>query len=248
MDKKRIGALTKALLENLIYLPYALMWIISFLSTTTLVYDITDIQRDVIRAIVFVFFVLLITLRSKWTASEIVCAVLLTGTLYISFRFNGWTDLNLSYDTEFLLLIIASKALDTKKAVRVYIYVTAALMCMVMFKAFSGEISNLIYYQAGHGNVARMSMGICYPTDFAAHMFFLAAAYLWVRNPKQISNKKELVGSILDIVTVGLMMVMSYVFCNARFSSICMILLIILYSLRIVSLKYKINFDLLFLL
>ena len=60
MDKKRIGALTKALLENLIYLPYALMWIISFLSTTTLVYDITDIQRDVIRAIVFVFFVLLI--------------------------------------------------------------------------------------------------------------------------------------------------------------------------------------------
>lgn len=125
-----------------------------------------------------------------------------------------------------LLLIIGSKGISFQKIIKVYLLVTVPLLLITMGAALSGVTENLIYYQ--ENRAARISFGICYPTDFSAHVLYSILGYGYLRKEK--IRLIEIAGIVLTGIGI-------YIFCGARVNSMCLLLTagIFLYQ----KIKYK---------
>lgn len=80
-----------------------------------------------------------------------------------------------------LLLIIGAKGVDFKKICFVYLCVAVSVQAVALYLVNGGFVSDYIY-STERG--VRHSLGICYPTDFAAHMLFICIAYVCFRKNK----------------------------------------------------------------
>lgn len=80
------------------------------------------------------------------------------------------------YDTAFLIL--GAYNVDYKKVLYAYLIVNIPLTIITIFASQMGLVTNLIYNQNGR---IRESFGFIYPTDFAAHIFFIFVAWVLVR-------------------------------------------------------------------
>lgn len=76
------------------------------------------------------------------------------------------------------LFILGSRNINFKLIVHIYFWVALFTLLTMILASVLGIIVNLKYIRNG---ALRQSLGINYPTDFAAHIFFLVLAYYYLR-------------------------------------------------------------------
>lgn len=93
------------------------------------------------------------------------------------------------------LLIVGAYKINYKKILKVYLGVSVPIIIWTMIAARLELVTNLIYNQEGR---VRESFGFVYPTDFAAHVFFVVVAWVLLRQVK--CSLFELGGMIILVV------------------------------------------------
>lgn len=168
---------------------------------------------------ILLFVLLKLIFSKRYSRTEQILSVMLIAIFSISGVVSGYLEI-----VQFILLIIGAKGVDFEKILMSY-SVVAALMLIVAFIASQlGIIDNLIYEDARRGN--RYSFGCIYPTDFAAHVFYLIAAII------AMFYKKAKIWWSFIIIGIAMLI---YKFCYAYTSTLTLLLIgigLLLYCIK----------------
>ncbi|MCF0228849.1 MAG: hypothetical protein HUJ76_04040 [Parasporobacterium sp.] len=211
---------------EVIYLVYmCIVVLIAYKDTTMWTYRlVTDQFFTVLRYFGIALVLFKIILSDKgWNVKKAAAALIVFAVFIISWKYVGRY-----YVVELAILIIGAHGIDFRKIVKVFFAVSAAATAVTIILAASGVIENLIYTRGSH---IRISFGSVYPTDFTAHLFFLTACYLWLR---------ELRITYIEIIIIAAEAVFCQVFCQARNNAVCIgILAICVLIFKLVDRKKK---------
>lgn len=134
-------------------------------------------------------------------------------------------------------LIVAAKDVEFDKILKVYLTLGITIMLAAFVASQMGVIENLQYYVLREEVViVRNSFGSIYPTDFAAHVFYLAIAGIC------LSENKVTWGKIINFVVLAVIVLDK---CGARTSAICMILMAVM-LVKVKCLKDRLKTDTLY--
>ncbi len=116
----------------------------------------------------------------------------------------------------FCVILLGCKDVEFNKIIKVYSIATLAVLLAAFVASRLDIIVDLVYIR--DYVIERNSFGTIYPTDFAAHIFFLlCAAYYLI---KESIQKVHLLAGIIISALV-------YIYCDTRLDSITMVLLVI---------------------
>ena len=146
-----------------------------------------------------------------YTEKELCFAAGLLGDAVVVMIFSGYKEV-----FYFAVILLGAKNVPFIKILKVYLLVTAAVLLSAFIASRLGIIEDLVYerWLAGERN----SFGTIYPTDFAAHIFFLLCAGYYVIR-KKLRTPHILLGGIV-CATV-------YYYCLTRLDCISMALLLL---------------------
>lgn len=131
-------------------------------------------------------------------------------------------------------LIVAAKDVEFDKILKVYLTLGITIMLAAFVASQCGWIENLQYTVWREQQVVyRESFGSVYPTDFAAHIFYLAIAGICM------SENRITWGKIVNFVVLGIIVLDK---CGARTSAVCLLLIAVL-LIAVKYLKGKIKID-----
>lgn len=122
-------------------------------------------------------------------------------------------------------LILGAHGINYKKIIKVYLLINIPLSIYTVFASQMGWVTNLIYDWGGRDRL-RESFGFVYPTDFAAHIFFMIVAWVMLR---------QLKCTLLEIGTMLLLVIFLYIKCDTRNSEITITFI----AIYVLALKYK---------
>ena len=129
---------------------------------------------------------------------------------------------------DYAICCVFALNVDFSKIVKVYVVETILLTMITVIAAMTGRIENFIYYRRATGDI-RMSMGFIYPTNCAAHIFFIMVGIAFLYYEK--FNWKHVLGYCLTAFAV-------YSTTNARGPAAMIIILsLVVYFYRFFSLK-----------
>jgi len=128
-----------------------------------------------------------------------------------------------------LLLIMAARDVDFRTIVKCYLWIVGGIMFVAFVASEIGIIQN-ITYATSEG--FRQALGVVYTTDFAAHIFYLCCAYLYVR-----ARSFRLIDYLPVFAALGII----YVFTRTMTDVIALSALIILFTLYIYRRKLQKN-------
>ena len=118
------------------------------------------------------------------------------------------------------LLVVAAQGIEFRKILKIYLAIVGSIVGFAFICSISGIIENLRYWQADE-MYYRNSFGIVYCTDFAAHIFFLALAYYYLRG-KNLKWFEHLI----TLGITGFVLATSH----GKLDSICMVLMVIIFA------------------
>ena len=161
---------------EVLYLAFlALITFAGFLNTTMFPYRFSKRTMLVISIclliLICVFFVLR---RIPWKDGKFLCAAAVCLAMALS-----WKQTGHGFLLELGLLILGAYGISFRHILKTYLGVSLPFLAVTVISALTGRIENLVYYR---GDQIRIAFGIHYPTDFAAHIFFLICCWVWLRN------------------------------------------------------------------
>ncbi|MCD2255856.1 O-antigen ligase family protein [Agrilactobacillus fermenti] len=205
-------ALDLKIRNNLFFIPFILYFIYNFLQTTTFVdsMPVLDTQLLVLfgfcvgaKAIIF----------DHYTKQSAIFAILFFVVSVIVFFASHYAL------TIFICLgIIGARQIDFHKILKWILITSAALMIIAFLASMFGLIPDLTYSRTGANGKLLHSFGIIYRTDFAAHLFYLAAGYTYYKK-----GKLKVYDYLAFIIATGVI----YYFTDTRTDAALMVLLII---------------------
>jgi|GEM_PF-1521828 len=191
---------------------YVLLLCRNFMMTTTLRVawpeDLTAALRSV--AIVTAFARLMLGERPGRVKALYAVALL---AVFITAWFNN------RYEDLLDLAVLMAGMLDVpaRKIVKVYFATVSTLLFATVAMSLTGVIVNLVYTQ---DDVTRYSLGICYPTDFAANFFYLGLAWIFLREDRITYPELLLIGA----TGVGVMLL-----AHARLTTVCQLMAMVVF-------------------
>ena len=132
---------------------------------------------------------------------------------------------------ELILFTIAFVDIDYNKVIKIF-FITILLSIFIVILGSQVDIMNNLIYTS-NSRPSRISFGIHYPTNFASYIIFLCLTWSFIR--------KENIRYI-ELCLMYLLSYAIYYFCEARTSTICLIMLtslLISYKLVKIYLKTK---------
>ena len=207
----RADSRADAVFETVYLILLGLMTLMAFRYTTMIPYDRLDWDYNTIRQlrlVLAVFVGLKLAYERSWGPWELVLAAVLCASLIRS-----WQRVERLYVFELALLIAGAHGVDYRKILRVWCAVTAAALVGTVALALTGSIENLTYERDGH---VRMALGSIYPTDFAAHVFFTAAGFAFLRGRR---------ATYIEVAAYAVLAAAVLLVCDARNSAVCLGLL-----------------------
>lgn len=139
-------------------------------------------------------------------------------TIFIAFLFANALLVKMiagySEPMEWTIFLVGAKDVSFERIAKSYFVISFSILLYAFAASMLDVIDNLQYEQ---GRGIRNSFGIIYPTDFAAHVFFLMLVYFYL--------KKDRV-KIHNYMFCLLITILVYQFCKTRLDCICMAMLI----------------------
>lgn len=117
------------------------------------------------------------------------------------------------------LLIWGARDIDFRKILKVHGTLVFLIVLTAFISSLIGIIPNLQYGVDGH---VRNSFGICYPTNFAAYVFFLMAIFFYLMKDRMKW------WMYLSGIAVGFVV---FKYCHTRLDCGCMVILSVLYMI-----------------
>lgn len=148
---------------------------------------------------IMVYTLAMLCFNNKYTKKELICA----GVVLAAFVIAAVAGDN-SFLFEVGFLIVGAKNIHFDRILKVFFGVSLVILAAAMICSQVGMIENLVYPSVRGG--VRQCFGTIYPTDFAAHVFYMAMAALCMNNRRI---------HIADIVIVGALGVFVYKACSA---------------------------------
>ncbi len=155
---------------------YALVLFNAFVRTTAFTLYYPKYVSIVIRLVGYSFLIMSVIPKMNKKVSIrclLVAAVFLMLSLF-SYIFSGY-----SVSLDYAICCTFAIGIDFEEITRLYVWESVILTGVTIVSALLGGIINYIYYRSGTSAV-RMSMGFVYPTDFAAHVFFVMAGIIFL--------------------------------------------------------------------
>lgn len=118
-----------------------------------------------------------------------------------------------------ILVIIGSKEIPFRKLLKIYLAINGAIVLLAFCSAFLGVIENLQYGQGERG--IRNSFGIVFPTDFAAHIFFMTLVFFYLMGERLRWYHHMLTLAVAAVV---------FHFCNTRLDCTCLVLTVFIFG------------------
>ena len=122
-----------------------------------------------------------------------------------------------------IVMIIAAKDVDFDKILSVWLVITVSIMLLAFIASQLGIIKNLQYVSIDFftkKKVIRNSFGIVYPTDCAAHIFFIILSFFYLRRYR-LKWYDYVVG-----IVAGLLV---YYYCRARLDALSILLAVFIF-------------------
>lgn len=144
--------------------------------------------------------------------------VILSVCIAVTFSIPAVFTTSYSYLFGIAFLIIGAKDVDFDEILRVYICITAIIVLAALVSSQIGLIENLQFVDENRG--VRNSLGAIYPTDFGAHIFYLCVAWICYRRRKI---------KLIELIIMLVMTAVTYHFCATKTSTLCTILIVLIY-------------------
>ena len=162
--------------------------------------------------ILYISGVLIVTFKTicdqTWKKWEIIFALIwITTIICISLTYGEPTFVDLT------LLMIGAHGTDYRKIVKIHLCISFAFIIILFILSNNGIIQNLISLRNGKD---RISFGCGYPTNFAAHLFFMCCEYVWLRDKKI---------SWIELIIILRLGFFCYHYCDSRASFVCFLAL-----------------------
>lgn len=162
---------------NLLFLiAYVPLLVVSSLFTSMYNQIIPNIYMNLIIIISIVILLFKVLVVDKNTPVEYFIFLGLGIVLLISALDSGNKQLLV-----FLMVCLMAKKINNNAVIRTYLIVSVIVLLFVYFSTKIGKIPDLMYTR---NLIVRHSYGIIYPTDFAAHIFYVCCAYSFLRFEK----------------------------------------------------------------
>lgn len=147
-------------------------------------------------------------LDDSYTVREVIQYFLFWLILTLATQKTGYIFL-----TEISFLVLGAKNVPFIKIAKLYLVISVCILLITFIGALSGVIPNYVFYT---GRLPKNSFGMLYSTDFAAHVFFTALIFVYIR------GKKVSYSECLLIVLSGIVV---YIYTRAKMNSGGLILL-----------------------
>lgn len=126
--------------------------------------------------VIGVVLVLLHLMMAKDISKKEIAAMLVVTFVFMMSHYVSGYD----FLVDLLILILGAYRVNFRNILKTYIAVWSVLLVVTIVGAMTGLAENLVYYRGDDARI-RMALGINYPTDLAAYVFFLCITYLCVR-------------------------------------------------------------------
>lgn len=118
-----------------------------------------------------------------------------------------------------ILIVIGSKDIPFRKLLKIYLAINGAIVLLAFCSSYLGVIEDLQYDQGARG--VRNSFGIIFPTDFAAHIFFMTLVFFYLMG-KRLKWYHHLLALAVAAVV--------FHFCKTRLDCICLVLMVLFFG------------------
>lgn len=158
--------------EQLFFFAFTLSLVASFVVNTTFM---NYLKLNMVNWVNYAAFsILLVKIyifdRFKWPEYVVI-------TIVLALAFLSWRKTQINSVMVIFGFICGARGIDFEKIVRHYFNVNLMLLLLTAFYSLLGIISNLAFFR---GDIYRYSLGVDYPTDLAAYVFYLCLAYCYL--------------------------------------------------------------------
>lgn len=128
-----------------------------------------------------------------------------------------------------ILLVLGARNVKFKTIIKLYLIIVGGILLLAFISSQLGIIQNIRYATA---EGTREAFGVVYTTDFAAHIFYLSCAYLYL---------KSHMFRIIDYVPVLLALFVIYWFTKTMTDVLALVVLLVLFTLYIYRKRLRHN-------
>ena len=197
--------------SDLLYLVgYALVLFRAFISTTAFHWYFPASIELMIRLCGYILILLRLLIKKKVRRKHFYFGIAMLAISFISVFQSNYLVL-----LDYAVCCVFAIDVDFNGITRVYVIESLVMTLITIVSALVGLINNYIYIRTGTGAI-RMSLGFVYPTDFAAHVFYIFVG-ITVLCYSKINWK--------FVVAYGMMSYITYRLTDARGPSIMILVL-----------------------
>lgn len=198
--------------EQIYLFAFSFYFVLAFLQTTTYVEFINENIAQKVSLLAVVLVIVKIFIFDDNYLPQTIINILALLILIVIWR--------TSHDVKFFsmgVFILGARKVNFRKLIYLYLIIGVLFLFFAICSSLTGLIKNLIYYRGAKTDVVRQSLGIIYPTDFAAHVLYLFLAYFYLRFSKL---------NIFDYLSLILSAIILMIVSDARLNVYALILMI----------------------
>lgn len=207
--------------EHIFFFAYTVSLIVSFIINTTFMPFIQVKHLNWVNYLMFALLIVKIFIFDNINYKNYLFTIAVLLVAIISWRKTNNTLLMI-----LIAFIVGSRNIEFAKIVKYYFRINLTMLLLVITYSILGVIENLVFYR---DDIYRLSLGIDYPTDLAAYVFYLSLAYCYI-NYKRLNRRHYLILAFVSLIT--------YIITNSRLDMIAILLIIpIIWMAKIVQNK-----------
>lgn len=196
--------------STLFYLAFCLYLYKQGMETTMFPYNYVFAQYSQI--VIILLLSLKILLYDHCTPKQMIYSIAMVSLTVAVARASTHTELVM-----WVLLVLGARNVLVENILRLYLWITGAIVVVAFVASQLGVIVNLVYKSTDE---VRNAWGIVYPTDLAAHIFGLVTAWLYLHKGKV----HTIAYALLAVGTVVL-----FVFTRTKLDCSCILLIVFLF-------------------
>lgn len=158
---------------RIIYISALILFLVMTIIPTT-TFPTYTVVVNFTKIICYILLTIKLVMIDQYKVKQFLILILIGIVSLIAARQSGYTNLLL-----FVMFMLSARNVNFRDINQTYFIIGCTIVGLAFVASKIGLIENLTYYR---GDVKRQSFGIIYPTDFAAHIFYLIVSYCFLIN------------------------------------------------------------------